>query len=222
MTDKQAHSRLLNNAARQILAPEGIFQKGRSRTWIDDHGWWIIVIEFQPSSWSRGSYLNVGAMWLWHEQDYFSFDSDGRVTTPFIKYVNDDQFAPEARKLAQNAVVEARKLRKRFASLQLTANYLKQRVTETPRNPWTVFHAAMSLGCAGRTSDARTCFKRLAELKAEFDWETKLQHTARQFENILDDPAQFLTRVQDTIARSRSLLKLPEREIQGLEIELLK
>ena len=25
------------------------------------------VVEFQPSSWTRGSYLNVGAMWLWRD-----------------------------------------------------------------------------------------------------------------------------------------------------------
>jgi hypothetical protein len=30
-------------------------QKGRSRIWLDDHGWWIAVVEFQPSDWARRS-----------------------------------------------------------------------------------------------------------------------------------------------------------------------
>jgi hypothetical protein len=44
-----------------VLTPLGLTQRGRSRLWLDDHGWWLIVVEFQPSAWSRGSHLNVSA-----------------------------------------------------------------------------------------------------------------------------------------------------------------
>jgi hypothetical protein len=127
----EPHSKLLTKTAKEVLLPEGMFQKGRSRTWIDDHGWWIIVIEFQPSSWSKGSHLNVGAMRLWVEKDYFSFD-DGYRVAPFVEYVNDDQFAPQARKLALAAREEVLKLRKRFASVQLAARYLRRQVDQSP------------------------------------------------------------------------------------------
>jgi hypothetical protein len=40
-------------------------QKGRSRLWYDDHQWRAYLIEFQPSAWSKGTYCNVGLMWLW-------------------------------------------------------------------------------------------------------------------------------------------------------------
>src|SRR5687767_4381931 len=73
------HSTLITAAAREILRPMGLFQKGRSRTWLDDQGWWVCVVEFQPSSWSRGSYLNVGCMWLWGVKDYISFDEGYRI-----------------------------------------------------------------------------------------------------------------------------------------------
>jgi hypothetical protein len=63
----EPHTRLLTAAARGILRPLGLRQKGRSRTWLDDRGWWVGVVEFQSSSWSKGRYLNVGGMWLWHE-----------------------------------------------------------------------------------------------------------------------------------------------------------
>ena len=63
------HSKIIARVAKETLAPLGLFQKGSSRTWTDDHGWWIVVIEFQPSGFGKGSYLNVGAMWLWHEKD---------------------------------------------------------------------------------------------------------------------------------------------------------
>src|SRR5215469_14680409 len=68
------HSKIIAQAAKESVEPLGIFQMGRSRTWIDDLGWWIVVIEFQPSGFSNGAYLNVAAMWLWHEEDHFTFD----------------------------------------------------------------------------------------------------------------------------------------------------
>ena len=61
MSADSQHNRIIARAAKRRLEPLGCLQKGRSRTWIDDHGWWIGVVEFQPSGWSKGSYLNVGA-----------------------------------------------------------------------------------------------------------------------------------------------------------------
>src|SRR5256885_11111558 len=61
MAEADPHSKLITAAAREILRPLGLFQKGRSRVWLDDQGWWLGVVEFQPSDWSKGSYLNVGA-----------------------------------------------------------------------------------------------------------------------------------------------------------------
>ncbi len=71
------HNAVLRTAARAALLPLGLIQRGRSRVWLDDRGWFLIVVEFQPSSWSKGSYLNVAAMWLWRDKDYLSFDYGG-------------------------------------------------------------------------------------------------------------------------------------------------
>jgi hypothetical protein len=84
-------SRLLTQAGREVLRPLGLRQKGRSRTWIDDHGWWLAVVEFQPSSWSLGSYLNVGVMWLWRDSDHLSFDLNYR-TNDHVGLRDEQQF----------------------------------------------------------------------------------------------------------------------------------
>ena len=80
-------------------------QKGRSRTWLDDQGWWVGVVEFQPSAWDRGSYLNVGACWLWEEKDYLSFDVGGRVAG-FQRFTETAEFASAAQTLAEQAAAE--------------------------------------------------------------------------------------------------------------------
>jgi hypothetical protein len=79
------HNRLIGQAAKLILAPIGCKQKGRSRLWFDDHLWWVGVIEFQPSSWGKGSYLNVGAMWLWKAKSHWSFDDGYRIES-FLQF----------------------------------------------------------------------------------------------------------------------------------------
>ena len=71
------HSRLINAAAKAALRPLGCAQKGRYRIWLDDRSWWVGIVEFHPSSWARGSYLNVGACWPWYEKDSLSFNAGG-------------------------------------------------------------------------------------------------------------------------------------------------
>jgi len=63
------HDKIIKKAATEILAPLGLFQKGKSRCWIDDNGWYLTNVEFQPSAWSKGAYLNVGVSFLWGKTD---------------------------------------------------------------------------------------------------------------------------------------------------------
>src|SRR4051794_17890349 len=40
---------LIATAARDAFGRVGLRQRGRSQCWSDDHGWWLINVEFQPS-----------------------------------------------------------------------------------------------------------------------------------------------------------------------------
>ena len=44
------HNKIIASAAKSALKPLGLKRVGRSRTWYDDHGWWAVVVEFQPSA----------------------------------------------------------------------------------------------------------------------------------------------------------------------------
>ena len=63
MADRSPVLRIITSAARESLKPLGLLQRGRSRLWIDDQGWWLGVVEFTPPR-MAGSGLQVGAMWL--------------------------------------------------------------------------------------------------------------------------------------------------------------
>lgn len=96
----EPHAKIINAVAKTYLAPQGFFQKERSRTWLQDNGWFLTVVEFQPSGFSKGTFLNVGMHFLWRipsEEPVISFDyGQGRLMPPkapsqYTAYTGDDE-----------------------------------------------------------------------------------------------------------------------------------
>ncbi|WP_076073228.1 hypothetical protein [Sphingomonas montana] len=196
------HDTLLAAAARQILGPLGFRRKGRSRIWMADHGSRLTIVEFQPSGWAKGSYLNVAAHWLWVEQDHLSFDYGGRVET-FVDYVSDTQFGPEAIRLAQAAADEATLLDQTFRSPDDVARVLVARERALPkaaRGSWSAYHAGMAAEMAGRTADATALFQSVQD--------PRVQPAVARVSTLLADPAGFRTEVEQLITAHRHTLGL--------------
>lgn len=206
---EQAHSKLLKEASRTFLGPLGLIQKGRSLTWLDDKGWWLCVVEFQPSGFSKGSYLNVGCMWLWQEQDDLSFDEGYRVER-FAPFENPDQFRAIARKLATRAAVEVERYRSTFQTVLQVSDYYLQR---NPTEFWPSFHAAVACGVAGRPLPARRFFAQMLDSRDERDWVKSAQTEAAQLNSIVDKTDVFRSAVWETVIRTRKNLKLPKEKI---------
>lgn len=64
MAKQNEHGKLIAAAAKAALLPLGCVRKGQSRCWFSDERYWYIFIEFQPSSWSEGTYFNIFPIWL--------------------------------------------------------------------------------------------------------------------------------------------------------------
>ncbi|MFD9127049.1 hypothetical protein [Kitasatospora sp. NPDC059571] len=125
MADRSPVPRIITSAARESLKPLGLAQRGRSRLWIDDHGWWLGVVEFTPP-WTAGSGLHVGAMWLWHDVDQLAFHVDAvRVGSELFR--TEDQFTPLALELSRQTAANVTALSERFQSLPNVARYLTSR-----------------------------------------------------------------------------------------------
>jgi hypothetical protein len=205
MSATNAHVRLLANAAKAILSPIGCTRIGRSRTWIADQRFWVIVIEFQPSSYSKGSHLNVGAHWLWHAQDSWSFDYGHRVVD-FIFFRNEEQFAVAAEKLATRAVEEVHNLQRKFSSLSDIAREVAKKPHGTE---WDIYHAAVAAGLTGDVANARRLFEGLIEGPPTWDWHAKLQADATILARTLPDVVKFRETVIAIIQKARALHRLP-------------
>src|SRR5262245_11615785 len=219
MSTLRVHDKLLASAAREILAPLGFRQKGRSRLWFADHGWWLVVVEFQPSGWSRGSYLNVAAKWLWRKfPDWsfdFSFHPEARVTS-FCEFDTGDQFREASRGLAQMAAAEALRLRAAFPEIAAMADLLAARVVGWS-DPYWLYDAAAAAYLAGRSDQAVRLFTQLSlplpDDHSGADWLHELRRCGGELAAITADDDRLFEVLSDQVMRSREALRLPETKL---------
>jgi hypothetical protein len=206
----EPHTKLIQAAARNHLRQLGVFQKGRSRIWLDDRGWFLTIVEFQPSGHSKGTFLNVGAHFLWHESGVLTFDLGHRVEG-FTAFESSEQFKPEAERLASRAAEEVRGMRRRLASPGRVAAELMQR---PELDLWARFHAAVSLAISGNGVGAVQALGELAEMDPEgVAWRRDLQTRCVALTGIAGDADRFRREMSVVIGRERRALRLPLRDV---------
>ena len=204
------HDKIIANAAKAVLRPIGFQRKGQSHLWFFDHSWWLAVVEFQPSSWSKGSYLNVAAHWLWTDIGTISFDFGGRLEG-FEEYASDEQFAVAVARLADKAADEARRLAAMFSSLADTAEILLERARtgerQAPGHPgWMAYNAGVAAGLAGRNDEATEMFGSV--LNTSGGQTSVLHQKAAHMSKLTSDPAKLRQDAASTIAQQRETLRL--------------
>lgn len=208
MAKQNEHGKLIAAAAKAALTPLGCVRKGQSRFWYSDQRFWAISIEFQPSGWSKGSYLNVGAMWFWYPKKSWSFDVGHRVDdADFISFESVGQFTPLIERMAERAAQEVIALREQFKSIGAIHRYL---ISHPLREGAPVYHAAVAAALAGDMPAARQSFDRLAHWPTEnLEWRRRLQSNGAALATFLDDPPKFRSEVLVLIEGVRERLRLP-------------
>lgn len=204
MAKQNEHGKLITAAAKAALQPLGCRRLGQSRTWISDERFWAIQIEFQPSGWSKGSYLNVGATWLWHARKGLAFNVGYRVVD-FIAAESTEQFTPAIEEMAKAAAHEVTKIRERFKSFGGIHDYLNNNLSDG----WPLYHAAVTAGLAG---DAQISQQLFARFDAWCDlpyWRTRIESESRALTALLSDHLQFQAAVIAIINQCRLLNGLP-------------
>jgi hypothetical protein len=199
-------ARLINREARSTLAPLGLVQKGKSRTWLDDHVWWVTVVEFQPSKWGDASFLNVGICWLTYAKDYLSFDLGYRVREA-VEFHDPAQFAKAMGEFAQLAASGVTALRRSVTSPASALHCVLEQLQEPGVHDWERYHAAVFAGLTGDFSLARRFLQEILAEAPQYPWQTERAARARQLLP-LDSPA-FRDRISQIVRDTRALLKLP-------------
>ncbi|MER9891824.1 DUF4304 domain-containing protein [Mesorhizobium sp. M0119] len=189
------HGRIIASQAKIALQPAGFRRKGRSRVWIADRGFWLSVVEFQPSSWSKGTYLNVAVHWLWGSlPDTLTFARVERVGS-FVEFQSPAQFLPLVDQMARKAVEIDQVHRSMFPSVQAAATILVNELQPGAYGEWAAFNAGVAAGLAGDFETARRLF------------ESVRRHAAPQAQVLLaciDDPVAFRSHIRGIIEAERA------------------
>ncbi len=207
MATQNEHGRLIAAAAKAALSPIGCVRRGQSRVWLSDQRYWAIMIEFQPSGFSKGTYLNVGASWLWYERPGMAFNVGDRVEgAGFIPFENAAQFGPLVEKMAARAAEEVLAMRKRFSSIAAISRYLCARQYTLASQ---IRHTAIAAALNGEFDASRRLFQQIQSCPIHFDVDAKVHSDAAALAALLDDPAQFRSAVRRIVDARRAQARLP-------------
>lgn len=161
----------------------GLVQMGRSRTWLDDHGWWVLGVHFQSSAWRKYIGLAVAADFLWRDDEdgdvalsWWRRNPDGGIPHPELRedgrnigveveeFDDEDELFDRLRRVAEHAADEVRAYRARFGSIDDWFRVLTDADETSPTNEWNAFHAAVVSGLTGEVGLAQQYFDRQYEI----------------------------------------------------------
>lgn len=214
------HNKIINRVARDTLNPIGVKRKGQSRVWLDDNGWWVTVIEFQPSAWSKGTYLNVGVNFQWYPKEYLSFDI-GYRETGFVEYESDEQFEPKAKEFAELAKVKILEIREQLSSTKSAKEYVISSLQNHRPTLWGEFHQGMSCILTKDTKEAISYFNQVLSNPHDTEWAIKLKEFTSRMVISLESGEDALRFIDEIVNKSRELKKLEPTDVQLAEIALI-
>jgi hypothetical protein len=205
---------MLRRAARDTLRPLGMIQKGRSRTWLDDHGWWLILVEFQPSGFGKGSYLNVGISWLWKPgtvAGVLTYDLGHRVAG-FRDYQSPEQWEEVSAILADRAREQVLHYRERVPNLVAAADetHVAAQANERGWSGWLFWNAGLANGLVGNVERAGMYLGLVASSSDDQDWWLPVRAQADIWKDlVVTDRSLFVDEVTALTREHRQLLALP-------------
>jgi hypothetical protein len=222
--------RLLDSAAAGALEPLGLIRVDESGTWVDDHGWWVLGVDFETVGRDRGTRLVVFADFLWHGRDRLVrsvaarvrergrlLDQDGCELECGLD--SDVEVRDGAARLAARAATELRSWREGFPTLRSWAAYLDGSAEEG--GLWREYDAGVAAGLAGDGGRARHWFASVLDrpirplLYPDHDQDSivEAQRSARVLTERLHRPDDFRATVGERAATMRGRLGLPAREL---------
>ena len=207
------YSKIINRITRNKFKPFGITQKGQSRLWLDDRGWFTTVIEFQPFLGIQGTALNIGVNFHWCIQDYFSFDIGCRQDVGFIEYrKNDEKLLNEVEKLCEISIRKILEYRNMLKNIY-TAKYVILNHTFTSEEIWGSYHKGTICGLTKDFTGLNKYYQKLLNETHPGEWLTELKQKTMELLIKTENEIQFKEYVVEIIKKTRKLKKLPETEM---------
>ncbi len=210
------HNKLLKKIAKERLKDYRITQKGQSRVFLQDNGWYSIMIEFQPSSWSKGTYLNIGVDFNFFPREHSAFEYESRQKN-FIEFSNQEQFEQIVYDLCNFTIEKVEELNSKFKNFSLA---LKALDSISLDNEWNLYNVAILNAVNGYFEHSKQQFGKIMASRAKFDWQAKRQEQVEKLIDSLNNTEDFKRKFIELISETREMKKLTKIELEEFEINV--
>jgi hypothetical protein len=211
MTAKFDMNRMIKEIANKRLSPYEIFQKGKSRTFLRDMGWYTILIEFQPSLGSQGTYLNIGADFNFYPRENFAF-SYGYRQREFEDFKNSEQLSILVNELCDLSIKKVKQICNEFRNIPSALTALQK---EKLDNTWRIYEMGILYAFSQNLEAAKQNLKKVSLEKCEYDWQVERKTVTDNILNWIDNNS-FTQNMTNLIAETRKLKKLPKVNLDTL------
>jgi len=170
-----------------------------------------VNIEFQPSGFEKGSYLNVGAQWLWRPFPSFAFEYGDPIRVrlmsdknpdQFVSFESQEQFGTTVRNLARAGAAQITNLRASFATVDASLRAWRR---EKDRF---AYHLGVAYGLTNRAREAREHFGAARVKDPEHEWQRADNRMIDELNELVGDSEAFRARITKIIQNERDTLKL--------------
>lgn len=199
------YEKIIGKTTRDVLRPAGFSQKGASRFWYLDCGWYACFAEFQPYSGRQGTTLNFGVSWLWYPREHWTLDIFNRAER-FFDYKDDDSFRLEVLSLSNQAVEYCSQTR---ATINTPADAYAFVENHKKKTDWHAFNLAVLAGLSGQPDTAQSLFDAAYLPQTQIAWEEERNEIIGLLKNQLTNRQSFERCISERIIEARALLKLP-------------
>jgi hypothetical protein len=205
MTSQIDHNKLLKNIAKERLKPYGIFQQGQSRTFLYDRGWFIVLIEFQPSSWSQGTYLNIGVDFNFYPRENFAF-SYGYREKEFEEFKDEKQFGKLVNELCDLTILRVQEIDHKYQDIWTALQTVDK---DKGNNTWRLYDVAVLNALTSNYDRAQQQFIKVSNEKCEYEWEIQRKQLTDEILTWQQNTSTFADNIKNLIIKTRQLKKLP-------------
>ena len=171
---------------------------------LHDNFWFTTLIEFQPSGYNKGTYLNIGADFNFYPRDYFAF-SYGYRDKEFIIFENEDQFENAVNTLCDLTIKRTSEILSQLATYSNATHTLKK--TFNPANGWQNFNLGIITALAGDQVNAKILLEKVVSGKCDYQWETDRQKFTLHLLDWLNTDS-LNEKIEEQIVLTRKLKKL--------------
>jgi len=200
---KNQHEKIIAATAKDRLKPLGFQQKGRSRFWFKDNGWYANYVEFQPMSQRIGTSANFGISWLWYPRDHWAYSIGERQN--FVEYNDDHLFQSSVSQMVSDACAYAHATSEKLSSLECAYAFSKQMA----KPDWGEFDLGILAALTGRVDEAKGLFGTLS-INPKIEWQ-KMRHSyVQDFIPFVSHKNQAKSFIATKVEVARDLLGLPK------------